>query len=151
MPDIQIEQADPRAPGATALLHASHTLMDSLFAAGECHYLDIEDLCQPHIQFFVAKHAGNDIACIALADKGSYGEIKSLFVAPEARGLGTAEQLIQKVEAAAKAKSLGTLKLETGDALEAACRLYQRLGYAICGPFGDYVESPASVFMTKDL
>ena len=33
----------------------------------------------------------------------------------------------------------------------AARALYKRYGFSYCEPFGDYVEDPNSVFMTKAL
>ena len=45
------------------------------------------------------------------------------------------------------------LSLETGsqDALLSARRLYARHRFVVCGPFGDYTEDPASIFMTRPL
>ena len=45
------------------------------------------------------------------------------------------------------------LSLETGSmkAFEPAQRLYESFGFAYCPPFGDYVEDPNSVFMTRAL
>ena len=45
------------------------------------------------------------------------------------------------------------LWLETGsrDASAAARRLYERVGFTYCPPFGSYVEDPESVFMTRHL
>ena len=36
-------------------------------------------------------------------------------------------------------------------AFEPAQRLYEGFGFAYCPPFGDYVEDPNSVFMTRAL
>lgn len=43
--------------------------------------------------------------------------------------------------------------LETGsmEAFEPAQKLYESFGFTRCGPFGDYVEDPNSVFMTLRL
>jgi putative acetyltransferase len=43
------------------------------------------------------------------------------------------------------------LRLETGDDLYPAHRLYRRHGFVERGPFGDYAEGPHSVFMEKRL
>ena len=37
------------------------------------------------------------------------------------------------------------------EGFEAARRLYESFGFTYCPPFGDYVEDPHSVFMTKAL
>jgi putative acetyltransferase len=44
-----------------------------------------------------------------------------------------------------------TLRLETGVLQHEAIGLYERAGFARCRPFGDYVDDPLSVFMTKAL
>ncbi len=151
MDTIKVMSGNPRDPQATALLRASHALMQSLFNEEDNHFLSIDDLCVPAISFFVAKEGETSLGCVALAHKGDYGEIKSMFVHPDARGKGIAHKLMQKIEAEAKALGLSEVKLETGDALTQAHSLYRAHGYADCGPFGDYEESPASLFMTKTL
>ena len=55
------------------------------------------------------------------------------------------------LEAEARAQGLPLMRLETGDDLYPAHRLYERHGFLRCGPFGDYVDGPHSVFMEKRL
>ena len=43
------------------------------------------------------------------------------------------------------------LALRSMDAFEPARQLYARSGFTFCGPFGDYIEDPNSVFMTKEM
>ncbi|MBE0414556.1 GNAT family N-acetyltransferase, partial [Yoonia sp.] len=87
----------------------------------------------------------------ALAVKDGYGEIKSMFVSETARGQGIADALLRQIEDQARADGLPLLRLETGDALHAAQRLYARHGFTPCGPFGDYPAAKTSVFMEKPL
>ncbi|MGR3662537.1 MAG: GNAT family N-acetyltransferase [Paracoccaceae bacterium] len=148
---VIIETGDPRDPAATKLLQASHALMQELFDPQANHFLSIDALCEPNIRFFVARVDGDIRGCGALALKDGYGEIKSMYVDPDTRGLGLAAQLIEGIEAAAKAENLAVLKLETGDLLHDAHRLYERQGFTRCGPFGDYIEEPSSIYMTKKL
>ena len=53
----------------------------------------------------------------------------------------------------ARRRGYRRLNLETGSSapFEPARTLYVRFGFTGCGPFGDYVEDPNSVFMTLDL
>lgn len=148
---ITVETGDPRDPQATALLRQSHALMESLFPPEDNYFLDIDALCVPSITFFVAKDAGNIVGTAALATKGDYGEVKSMFVDPNIRGKGIAAALLQKLEETARAAGLTALKLETGNVLHAAHRLYQRHGFTDCGPFGEYSANQTSVFMEKAL
>jgi putative acetyltransferase len=74
-----------------------------------------------------------------------------MFVADAARGQGVGAALLAHLEEEARKRSLPILRLETGNTLYAAHRLYQRHGFALRGPFGDYTDSPASLFMEKPL
>lgn len=151
MTSLYIRRTDPRAPQATALLHASHALMQSLFAADDNHYLEISELCEDHIRFFAAWEGENALGCVALAEMPEYGEVKSMFVSPEARGKGTGAALLDHIEREARALGLSELKLETGNTLYEAHRLYHLSGFEPCDVFGNYAESPASLFMRKSL
>jgi len=148
---VTVVPGKPHTPEATRLLEASHALMQSLFPAEANHYLSLDALAAPGIRFFLAKTAGETLGCGALALKGNYGEVKSLFVDPKARGLGVAEALMHRIETEARRNNLPFLRLETGNALTAAHRLYTRCGFVGRGPFGDYPEEPTSVFMEKPL
>lgn len=146
-----VRRTDPRAPQTTELLQASHALMQSLFQAEDNHYLEIAELCEDNIRFFAAWQGDTALGCAALAVTPDFGEVKSMFVAPSARGVGVGALLLNQLESEAKALNLHWLKLETGNTLYDAHRLYRRHGFVECPCFGDYVESPASIFMEKAL
>ncbi|MCF6444903.1 GNAT family N-acetyltransferase [Nereida sp. MMG025] len=148
---IIIERGDPRHPAATALLKQSHALMESLFPPEDNAYLDIEELCAPHIHFFIARRGEVIRGTGALADKGSYGEVKSMFVDPEARGQGIADAILRALEDEARGMGKAKLMLETGNTLHAAHKLYERHGFEYRAPFGDYVANSSSWFMEKVL
>ena len=146
-----IEPGDPRDPQVTALLQASHTLMENLFPPEDNHYLSIDALCTPDIHFFIAREGDITLGCAALADKPEYGELKSMFVAEAARGKGAADALMRQLEDHARTLKLPVLKLETGNLLHAAHKLYERHGFSLCQPFGDYTANDTSIFMEKRL
>ena len=148
---IIVEQTDPHHPQATALLRQSHALMESLFPPEDNFFLDIDQLCDETIHFFTARIGDDILGTGALAQKGTYGEVKSMFVGEAARGKGIADALLRQIEDTARAEGLDTLKLETGNVLHAAHKLYRRHGFADCGPFGDYVQANSSIFMEKTL
>jgi putative acetyltransferase len=148
---VRIRAGDPRHPEATVLLQASHALMQSLFPAEANHYLEIDQLCAPEIRFFVAELDGTIAGCGALAIRDGYGEVKSMFVDPARRGAKLGVHLLNRIEAEARTLGLPLLRLETGDSLVAAHKLYQAHGFALRGPFGDYPDAPTSLFMEKVL
>lgn len=151
MSTIQIVPGNPRERQATALLQASHALMQSLFSAEDNHFLSIDDLCVPSVRFFVAREGLTTLGCAALSIKSDYGEIKSMFVDPKARGKGIAHHLMRQLDTEARALGLASLKLETGDKLTQAHSLYRAHGFVDCDPFGEYELNSSSIFMTKIL
>jgi len=148
---VTVEPGDPRDPAARALLESSQALMRELYNPEDNHFLSVDELCAPHIAFFVAKLDGITQGCGALATMDGYGEIKSMFVTPESRGNGLGDALMAQIEGTARAQSLRFLRLETGDTLVSAQKLYARHGFTERGPFGDYQSSPYSLFLEKAL
>ncbi|ARO13790.1 putative acetyltransferase [Ketogulonicigenium robustum] len=148
---ISIRKGDPLSADGRRLLEASQAYLRSLYPPEDNYFLSIEALADPSITFLIAYDDTAALGCVALADKGEYGEVKSLWVDPNTRGKSVGAALMETLEGRARARKLKMLKLETGDTLHAAHRLYKRVGYTICGPFGDYREGPHSVFMEKAL
>lgn len=146
-----VEPGDPTAVGPAALLRASHALMNSLFPPEDNHYLSLEALESPDIAFFIARQGAETLGTGALKNHVTHGEVKSMFVAETARGRGIADALLRQIEDHARALALPVIKLETGNTLHAAHRLYTRHGFTPCGPFGDYVANKTSAFMEKPL
>lgn len=144
-----IARDDPRDPQATALLRASHRLMETLFSADENHFLSIDALAEPNVHFFSAREGGAVLGCGALANMGEYGELKSMFTAPEARGRGVAAMVLARLEEEAREQGLSVVRLETGDLLHEAVRLYARHGFLQRGAYGAYEENTSSIFMEK--
>ncbi|MEJ6402940.1 GNAT family N-acetyltransferase [Yoonia sp. 2307UL14-13] len=148
---IIVERNDPRHPGAMALLEQSHALMQSLFPPEENFFLDFDALAAHDIHFFTAREGDTIVGTGALKNCHDYGEIKSMFVADEARGKGVGDALLRQIEDQAREEKLDRIKLETGDALVAALKLYARNGYTTCDAFGPYATATRSIFMEKAL
>jgi ribosomal protein S18 acetylase RimI-like enzyme len=64
----------------------------------------------------------------------------SLAVAPSARGQGVASALVAALEAAAKKRGCGEVRLEVASRNAGAIALYQRLGYREFGRRADYYD-----------
>jgi putative acetyltransferase len=69
------------------------------------------------------------------------------------RRRGVAARMMHHLMDAATRRGYARLSLETGsaDAFAPARSLYARFGFRPCSPFGQYVDSPHSVFMTRAL
>ena len=148
---VIIEPGNPKDPNVSALLAQSHALMAQLYAPEDSFALSTDELCAPHVQFFVAREYTVVLGCGALSVNPGYGEVKSMFTEPFARGQGVAEKLLRRIELEARLAKLPYLRLETGEALAAAMALYRRSGFEFCDPFGDYTDNQVSVFMQKPL
>lgn len=146
-----IEATSPRTPGTRDLLEQSHALMLSMFSPDACHFLDLDALEADNIHLFAARIGEETLGTGALALKDGYGEVKSMFTSPAARGKGVAAALLRQIEDTAREHGLAALKLETGVGLDAAHHLYERFGFSYTGPFGDYQAAPESLFMEKPL
>lgn len=144
-----VAPADPRSPGCALLLAQSHALMRSMFAEEDNHFLDIDALSAPDIRFFAATEGEAVLGTGALALRTGYAEVKSMFTAPAARGLGVADAILTHLIAAARADGRPLVRLETGPGLDAAHRLYVRHGFHPRGPFGTYEECPGSLFFER--
>lgn len=149
---MKIGVESPLTDDAEILLAGSEAALRAVYSVDECFTFTAAELAKPGITFYVARDAdGQPLGCVASCNYGDYAEVKRLFVAEAGRGQGTAKALMARLEADAVVQGATYVKLETGEKLAAAVALYTRLGYAVCGPFGDYPEHPASLFMEKPL
>ena len=148
---IIIERTDPHHPQATALLKQSHALRTALFPPEDNFFLEIDDLVAADIHFFTGRVGDQILGTGALKTYADYGEVKSMFVAEHARGTGIADAILRQIIDQAKNAKLPLLKLETGNLLHAAHKLYARHGFISCGPFGGYAAAKSSIFMEKAL
>src|SRR6185437_6722620 len=96
------------------------------------------ELTPPAGVFVIARLAGEPIGCGALKVKERrVGEIKRMWVRPEARGLGVGRRLLEMLEGFARQFGVTTLRLETNRALEEAQALYRNARYSEVAPFND--------------
>ncbi len=146
-----VAPANPLDPAPRALLEQSHALMQELFEPDENFFLGFEALCAPEVYFIAARDGGTVLATGALVQMDGYCEVKSMFTAAAARGRGVAAAVLRALEDHARSLGVSILRLETGEALESAIRLYERHGFIRCERFGDYVPNEVSVYMEKTL
>ncbi|MEP6619555.1 MAG: GNAT family N-acetyltransferase [bacterium] len=79
------------------------------------------------------------------------GELKRMYVVPEARGKAVGWALVTALEGSARWLQCSRVVLETGSRQHAAMRLYERMGYVRIPAFGEYVHSPVAVCFGKDI
>jgi DNA-binding MarR family transcriptional regulator/GNAT superfamily N-acetyltransferase len=99
---------------------------------------DAHELTPPAGVFLIARLGGRPIGCGALkAKERRIGDVKRMWVAAEARGLGIGRRLLAALEAEARQRGLKTLRLETNRSLVEAQALYRRAGYREVAPFNE--------------
>jgi putative acetyltransferase len=138
-----------------ALLEEHLRSMHSLSPPESVHALDLARLRQPGISFWTAWDDDGALAgCGALKELDpTHGEIKSMRTPEALRRRGAGRAILAHIVDVARARNYERLSLETGSgaAFAPAQRLYETFGFTRCGPFGDYVTDPHSVFMTLRL
>lgn len=150
-PVVTLRKERATSPDGRALIDASENALREVFPPDECFSFDAEELDAPHVTFWIARIDGEAKGCVALVDAFRYGEIKRLYVAPEARSAGIGRALMNSLEAYARASGIRTLKLESGEGLQTAMALYRRMGYEPCPPFGGYPDIASNAFLEKRL
>jgi putative acetyltransferase len=151
---VTIEPDDPRAPDVMALLERHLVFANEHSPPEDVHALDVDGLLDPAVTFVSLRRSGELLGVGALKELDPlHGELKSMHTLAEARGQGVARALLEHLIALARARGYKRVNLETGsmEAFAPARSLYAAAGFAPCAPFGDYVPSRNSHFMTLSL
>ena len=149
---MQIRLDDLSGPEIRALLEEHLRNMHELSPPESVHALDIDKLRGPDITFWTVWEGPQLLGCGALRElSATHGEIKSMRTSPAHRGRGVARAVLRRIIDEARERSYERLSLETGRmaAFAPAHKLYESFGFTVCPPFGDYLDDPHSVFMTR--
>lgn len=150
--DLRLD--DLRHPAVIALLQEHLDWMRRTSLPESVHALDLDALRQPDIAFWTLWDGETLAGCGALrALDATHGEVKSMRTAQTHLRRGVAATMLDHILAEARRRGYARLSLETGSMayFAPAHALYARAGFRPCAPFGDFVEDPNSVFMTRAL
>lgn len=139
---IALEETDPASDHARYCLTEYYGELARRFEEGfevsRSRDPEAADMVRPRGAFIVAMSDGLPVGCVGLKGNGGpVGEIKRLWVAPCARGLGLAKRLMAAAEDVASSLSITTLRLDTNKALSEALRLYRGTGWTEIERFND--------------
>jgi putative acetyltransferase len=151
---MPIEPDDPRADDVRELLRRHLGFARQVTPPEDVHALDLDGLLDPAISFYSCREDGRLLAIGALKRlDDEHAEIKSMHTAEAARGRGLGRTMLGHLLAVARERGYRRVSLETGamDAFAPARGLYASAGFEQTGPFGDYPDSPNSVYMTLRL
>ncbi|WP_427166276.1 bifunctional helix-turn-helix transcriptional regulator/GNAT family N-acetyltransferase [Streptomyces sp. C1-1] len=139
---ITVGLVDGASPDARACLDAYAADIDARFPEG----FDTSDLVRPEEvsgpagAFFVAYEEGRAVGCGALRTlEPGVGEIKHVWVHPEARRLGLARRILAALEGEAAARGHSVVRLDTHATLTEAQAMYRAAGYREIPPYVDHV------------
>lgn len=136
------------------LLEEHHREMHLYSPEESIHALDKTALFDPSLTLWCARVGDEVAACGGLFELSEHhGEIKAMRTAKAFLRRGIAEQILRTLLQEATQRRYTRVSLETGthNAFMPAVALYKKLGFTVCGPFGNYALDPYSQFLTKEL
>ncbi len=139
---VDVDVVDPAHRHAQSCVRAYFGELDGRFHAGFDPTLSIpaelDELRPPAGIFLVARLRGEPVGCGALKFHGAEPtELKRMWVAPAARGLGLGRRVLAELERHAAAAGSRIVRLETNKALVEAIGLYRAAGYQEVDAFND--------------
>jgi GNAT superfamily N-acetyltransferase len=139
---VEVAAADPAGAAAQRCLQAYFDEPDARFERGfdpgRSISADVTELTPPAGLLLLARLGAEPVGCGALKLHASApAEIKRMWVAPAARGLGVGRRLLGELEEHARRSGAGVVRLETNRALREATGLYRSAGYVEVAPFND--------------
>ncbi len=139
---VEIQTADPGGPDARRCIHAYFTELDRRSEAGFDPAAGISaephELVPPAGRFLIAYLNGEPAGCGAVKHHpGGPSQLKRMWVAESARGLGIGRRLLAELEAFALQSGASTARLETNRALVEAIAMYRSAGYVEVPAFND--------------
>jgi putative acetyltransferase len=148
---LVIAADDPLRPDMRALLEEHLSFSRSVTPRNRVHALDEEGLLDCDVTLFSARRGGVLVGTAALRRiEVGHAELKSMHTAAVARGLGVGRAMVDHLLSVAAAQGYERVSLETGamEAFGPARALYERTGFRLCPPFGEYADKPHGVCMT---
>jgi DNA-binding MarR family transcriptional regulator/GNAT superfamily N-acetyltransferase len=131
---VRIQVEDPTSTDARWCIEQYFAELNQRFSAGfdpaRSISADAHELAPPAGALLIARLRGRPIGCGALKlHADAPAELKRMWVAREARGLGLGRRLLVELEQYARAQGVGVVRLETNRALQEAIQLYRASGY----------------------
>jgi GNAT superfamily N-acetyltransferase/DNA-binding MarR family transcriptional regulator len=111
---------------------------DAGFDPGRSISASDAELTEPAGLLLVAWLRGEPVGCGGLKlHRRAPAELKRMWVAPAARGLGVGRRILQELEAHARERGAQRVRLETNRTLREATTLYRSAGYTEVAAFND--------------
>jgi GNAT superfamily N-acetyltransferase len=139
---VEIKRVDPVNPHARYCIQEYFAELDRRFESGfdptASISADDDGLRPPAGLLLIATLRSEPIGCGALKfHHDQPTELKRMWVAESARGLGIGRRILAEVEAEAARRGSGIVRLETNKSLTEATALYRSAGYVEVDAFND--------------
>jgi DNA-binding MarR family transcriptional regulator/GNAT superfamily N-acetyltransferase len=139
---VQTRVVDPEHADAKRCLRAYvaelHRRSDAPFDLHEGSTAEPYEVRPPAGAFLIAYLNGEAIGCGAVKHRpGGPSDIKRMWVAESARGLGIGRRLLRELEALARESGARVVQLETNEALVEAIMMYRSAGYTEVPAFNE--------------
>jgi DNA-binding MarR family transcriptional regulator/GNAT superfamily N-acetyltransferase len=139
---VEIREVDPAHPDAKQCLRSYYAELnrrsDKPFDPKVGSTAEPHEVRPPHGLFLVAYLRNAPVGCGALKHfPGGASDIKRMWVAESARGLGIGRRLLLELEARAAEHGSCVVRMETNRALVEAIALYESAGYVEVAAFND--------------
>jgi GNAT superfamily N-acetyltransferase/DNA-binding MarR family transcriptional regulator len=139
---VRIAAEDPASPAAQWCFAQYFAELDRRFESGfdpaRSIPADARELTPPAGVLLLARVGERPVGCGALKfHAAGPAELKRMWIAPDARGLGLARRLLVELERCAREAGAAVVRLETNRALSEAIALYRRSGYVEVAAFND--------------
>jgi putative acetyltransferase len=152
--ELEIREDDLSGEAVRELLRLHLRGMHATSPPGSVFALDLAGLTAPEVTVWSAWASATVVGMAALKDLGDRtGELKSMRTHPDFLRRGVAGALLAHIVAAARARGMRRLSLETGTgpAFAAALALYRGHGFLDGEPFADYLRSGFNQFLHLSL
>ena len=139
---VEVGIEDPTSAAARFCIESYFSELDTRFDSGfdprRTNSPDFAELTEPVGMLLVARLRKEPVGCGALKFVGAdRADIKRMWVAPTARGLGVGRRLLTELEDRARERGMRVVQLETNKTLREAISLYRSAGYMEVDAFND--------------
>jgi GNAT superfamily N-acetyltransferase len=156
---LVIERLPITAPDAVLLVEQVQEEYVARYGGRDESPIDATEFEDPTGMFFVGRLDAVPVVSgawrrrtdVVLAGTSRTAEVKRMYVAPLARGLGLARRMLAHLEETARRAGIEAVVLETGEKQPEAIALYSSAGYERIPGFGYYRDSPLSRCFGKAL
>ena len=151
--DLELSEEDPAGAEAQALIAALDTDILTRYPEQEkTHGINANTLLVGGGVFLVARLGGKPVGCGAMRPlEPGVGEVKRMYVRPEARGHGISRAILTRLEDWSRGRGYHTMRLETANRQPEAIGLYESTGYHRIPKYGEYKNEPRSLCFEKPI